>query len=400
MLQFIDGKIGYNYEYCQQCGACCAVCPQNAIILENDDTGLKEIIVDSDKCIHCKRCVNVCPANRKMISDSYISNLASMHYYMSYNENNNIRHLSSSGGACKTIIIECLKENLVDGVYSLRKLDTYPSAIGEFYTKDNIPSYDELPNSVYHSVMACSEISKVQKVKKLMIVGTSCQLYALEKALKGRYEELIKICIFCKQQKHLGCTRFLAKAIGTDVGKNLCFTSQYRGKGWPGVVCINNKSLKWEHAAGLPFGRRLWCVPGCNICGDPFGLEINADITLMDPWSIRKENNLGETLITVHTNRGKTLVEQIPHLVLQKATYEEIRPALGENDIWRKRATVPYFLGEQVSYNVKLAGDAEVMQRKMFESLLDFLPRMPFIFYRLLNKLIPKKRDQILKVNL
>lgn len=400
MLKIFSDSLIYLEKYCQQCGACLAVCPKKAISFVRNDNGLSNIIIDHEKCVLCGRCVSTCPANRQLLEKKYFDKLKEKQFFLAYNGDDTIRHLSSSGGACKTVIIESLKENLVDGVYSLRKLDTYPSAIGEFYTIDNIPFYDEIPNSVYHSVMACTEISKVQKVKKLVIVGTSCQLYALEKALKGKYEELIKVCIFCKQQKHLGCTRFLAKVMGTDVDKNLNFTSQYRGKGWPGVVRINNKSLKYEHAAGLPFGRRLWCVPGCDICGDPFGLEINADITLMDPWSIRKENNLGETLITVHTNRGKTLVEQIPHLVLQKATYEEIRPALGENDIWRKRATVPYFLGEQVSYNVKSAGDAEVMQRKMFESVLEFLPRMPFIFYRLLNKFIPKKRDQILKVNL
>lgn len=215
--------------------------------------------------------------------------------------------LRHRGGTCKTLIINSLKQGLVDGVYTLRKLATYPSGEGAFFTKDNIPSYDELANSVYHSVMIGSNIDKVQKCDRLMIVGTSCQLRALEVALKGKYKELIKVCIFCKQQKTLESTRFLAKVMGTTVPKNLNFSTRYRGEGWPGIVRVRDAELPYSRASLLPFGRRLWMVPGCNVCGDPFGMESDADISLMDPWCIRSTNDLGETLVTVFIRkRGVT----------------------------------------------------------------------------------------------
>lgn len=399
MLNFNQGSIQHTSNNCQQCGACASVCPRNAISFQTKQNGLKDIIIDKDICIHCAKCVNVCPANRLSTDTSYIETLCNKKYCFAYNEDSVIRHKSSSGGAGKTIIIENLKSGVVDGVYSLRKLDVYPSAIGEFYTRKNIPSYDDLPNSVYHSIMACTEINKAKKVNRMMIVGTSCQLYALEKALRGKYEKLIKVCIFCKQQKHLGCTRFLAKAIGTSIEGDK-FKSQYRGEGWPGIVRINDKTLKWEQAAGLPFGRRLWCVPGCNICGDPFGMEIGADISLMDPWGIRRENEFGETLVTVHTEVGENLIKNTRHLVVEEKSYDEIRVALGEADIWRKRATIPYFLGHECSNVVRRAGEVEEKQRKMLECTLEMLPRMPFFFYRLLNKLVPRKRDKILMPNI
>lgn len=41
---------------------------------------------------------------------------------------------------------------MVDGVYSLRCSESYPFAEGGgFYTQDNIPQYEEIPNSIYHS---------------------------------------------------------------------------------------------------------------------------------------------------------------------------------------------------------------------------------------------------------
>lgn len=185
MLKLIDNQIKYSFDFCQQCGACRYVCPTNAIAFQRVDNGLKKIIIDSEKCVRCQRCLRTCPANRKLHILDYVESLKRKHYCFAYNDDASIRHSSSSGGACKTIIIESLKCGLVDGVYSLKKLEYYPSAVGEFYTKDNIPSYDDLPNSVYHSIMACTEINKVVKVHRMMIVGTSCQLYALEKALKG-----------------------------------------------------------------------------------------------------------------------------------------------------------------------------------------------------------------------
>ena len=75
---------------------------------------------------------------------------------------------------CKTLIIESLKNNLADGVYTLRKTGRYPYAEGEFYTKENIPRYDDIPNSVYHSVLACREVKKNTAVR-----ASDCYRYQL-----------------------------------------------------------------------------------------------------------------------------------------------------------------------------------------------------------------------------
>lgn len=151
-----------------------------------------------------------------------------------------------------------------------------------------------------------------------MIVGTACQLKALKAIVKNKCNELIEVCIFCKQQKTLDSTKFIAKMLGESISKDSEFYSQYRGQGWPGIVKINKKELAYDRAAQLPFGRRLWTVPGCNICGDSYGIKAGADISLMDPWIISKKNNLGETLITIHTLKGQELLSNIQNLSLEK----------------------------------------------------------------------------------
>ncbi len=395
MLTFKE-KITYDYSQCQQCGVCEAVCPKQAITMTLRKNGTHEVSVDEDKCIKCQRCAKCCPANRPMTDSSYMERLKHKSYFLGYNKDKAIRRASSSGGVCKTLIINSLLQELVDGVYTLRRLDTYPSGEGAFYTKDNVPSYKDLANSVYHSVMIGSNLKDVQTCNRLMIVGTSCQLRALEVALKGKYKELVKVCIFCKQQKTLDSTRFLAKAMGTKVPDNLNFSTRYRGEGWPGTVRVREAELPYARAAQLPFGRRLWTVPGCDVCGDPFGMECGADITLMDPWIIKQANDLGETLVTVHTDRGLTLLRSCQDIVMENRTYKSVKPALGLGDVWRKRQLVAYFRGKaEAPVNVK-AAKAELLQRRLLRTMAERLPRLPILCYRIMAH-FPDLRNKVLK---
>lgn len=400
MLQLKDNYIVYNFKQCQQCGACMEVCSKAAISFQPTKDGLKEIIIDDEKCIRCKRCVRVCPANRQvqatMEKDDYMDDFPKKQYFLAYHDDDKVRHDSSSGGATRTLIVESLKSGYVDGVCSMRKLEKYPSAVGAFYTRENLPDYDTLPNSVYHSVIIGTAIKDVKPCNRLMIVGTSCQLYALEHALKGKYKELVKVCIFCKQQKTLGSTRWLGKAMGLKKLEISKISTRYRGNGWPGNLRVMEAQLPWNRAAGLPFGRRLWTVPGCNVCGDPFGTEASADLSMMDPWHIREENDLGETLAIVHTPVGLGLIKNTPHLKYDAKTYQEVEPALGIGDIWRKRVCVPWFRGEKVEPVVARGAKAEMKMRHCLEWWLEHTPRVPFIFYRILNRLLPQVRDKIL----
>lgn len=397
MIQINKNKIEYKYLQCQQCGICKSICPKQAISFILLKNGLHKVTINTDKCILCKKCKIHCPANKKNVFNGYFKSLLSKQYFLGYNINNKIRSSSSSGGVCKTLIIKGLTSGLIDGAYSLKTSNNFPYAVGEFYTQDNIPDYDMIPNSVYHSVMLCSDIEKIQQCNRLMIVGTTCQLNALEKALKGKYQQIIKICIFCKQQKTLNSTRFLAKMIGNSpINISTPFKVQYRGMGWPGTVQIEETNLLWSRAAQLPFGRRLWTVPGCNICGDPFGMNCGADITLMDPWEIKQPNNLGETLVIAHTQKGLDLLKETPQLKLEEKTYKEIEPALGLKDIWRKQQLIPYFLQEKCSIKVKIAGKAEQIQRHILQAMVKVLPRLPVIGYRIICK-FPDLRNLILK---
>lgn len=132
------------------------------------------------------------------------------------------------------------------------------------------------------------------------------------------------------------------------------------------------------------------------VCGDPFGCYAGADLSLMDPWIIREQNDLGETLVTVNSKVGKVLLKNTRNLTVEEKEYKDILPALGLEDIRLKQVLIPYFRHRECSSRVKRAGDMEQMQRKYIQTIVMGLPKMPFIFYRLICKL-PDLRNIILK---
>ncbi|MDE6692624.1 MAG: 4Fe-4S binding protein, partial [Muribaculaceae bacterium] len=201
MLKIDKDKVTFDLGRCQQCGVCEPVCPKDAISLKLRADGTHDVVVDHEKCVLCGRCVRACPSNVINDYSEYFSGFPTKKYYLGYNTDKVIRRHSSSGGVCRTLIIEALKSKTVDGVYTITGTDEYPYAKGHLFTTEDIPDIDKLPNSVYHSVPACADAGGITSCRRMMIVGTSCQLRALAPIARNRCEELVMVCIFCKQQK-------------------------------------------------------------------------------------------------------------------------------------------------------------------------------------------------------
>lgn len=389
MITFKNGKYHINNGLCQQCGSCYAICPKQAIsYIRRPETGLLHFDIVHKECINCGLCEKHCPANKSTYLpdiDSYCQNKT---YYLGSHKNENIRKAASSGGIARGIIVEGLKSGLFDGVYTLKRIDTYPYAEGEFYTPLNLPSYHDIPNSLYHSVPLNLQLHKIQKCKRLLIVGTPCQLRSLSTIVKSKCEELIQLAIFCKQQKTFQSTRFIAKLAKTKLeDTSQPVTLSYRGNGWPGYCTFNDRCVPWGTAAQLPFGKKLWTVPGCDICGNPFGNDVN--LTLMDPWVIKKKNDMGDTVIIVHDKQGADILAALqPYIRTDLLNFQQIEPALMCHDIIRKNKYLNYFKGQEVNPEIIRGGNAFRKRRKRLEHFLLSAPRFPLIVYKILGRII------------
>ena len=57
VIEEVPENIQRDDDSCVHCGACTAVCPTDALVVEGDD---KKVILNHDKCIACGNCVKVC----------------------------------------------------------------------------------------------------------------------------------------------------------------------------------------------------------------------------------------------------------------------------------------------------------------------------------------------------
>ena len=344
--------------------------------------------LSQDICVKCGRCYQICPANKDTSIRDVESYILNKHYYLGHCLDSDIRRKASSGGVVRTIIVEGLRKGYFDGVYTLRKTNSYPFAEGFFFSSGTQVNYDDIPNSVYHSVPLNLNIQSIKRCRRLLVVGTACQLRALYRYVKGKCDEIYSICIYCKQQKTFESTQYLAKLAGENLKtiSDLKFV-EYRGKGWPGRCQFNNSEVAWEFAASLPFGKRLWCVSGCDNCGNPYGET--SDITIMDPWGIEIDRSQGESLFSVNTQKGVELLQSFSsHIRYQEQETDKIKQSLSIDDIKKKNELLPYYLGMEVSLKLQRKGERIVRKRRCLETLLSTLPRMPKVFYKIIFRLV------------
>ena len=50
---------------CCGCTACCSICPQGAITMQEDSEGFLYPVIDGKRCIICGLCLQVCPLKRE-----------------------------------------------------------------------------------------------------------------------------------------------------------------------------------------------------------------------------------------------------------------------------------------------------------------------------------------------
>lgn len=385
MILFRDNRISFDIAKCMQCGACIAACSVKALSAVKTNIGLFDIKLDTNACILCRKCEYVCPVetlcNSNIDSESFVNKSRS---FLAFANDNSVRAYASSGGVVRTVIKFGLERNIFDAVYTLNSIENYPYAEGKIYF-DSIDCVN-IPRSIYHPVLTNENLKFKGKIDKMLIVGTSCQLLSAERLLKDKVNHLYKICIFCKQQKTIESTRFISKmASGESCLIDNEHPPRYRGNGWPGDIVINNKSIKWEKAAALPFGRRLWRVPGCKLCPNPFGID--ADITVMDPWGIEKESNLGKNLLFCNSYKGEKLLELLGNdIYIENVCKEDVIKSVNIADIKRKQLLIPFYLKRNTSLLYKLAGCLEVFQTYIYEQVLMKL-KLPFIVYKIMAHL-------------
>lgn len=378
MLVETAQKITFDLQRCTQCGGCLAACKTGSLKLSSAPHGLYNISWQEESCNHCLSCIRICPAHCLPEAGFNSSKLDKvLGFFLAFARDPVIRRHASSGGAGRILIKTSLDAALADSAYTLKTTASYPWAAGGFWQKGE--DIFGMPNSMYLPILVMRNLVLKKKQMSLLVVGTPCQLLAAEALVGKKVDRLLKVAIYCKQQKDFRATQYCAGRLNIPT---LCNTPEkihrvsYRGDGWPGCVTVNGRRLAYDQAAAVPFGKRLWRVPGCRFCPDAFGL--NVDLSLMDPWGICKENTMGETLVVAWTTQGVELLQAATgELQVENITNEEGLNAINTEDMLRKAALVNYYLGRRVALRTWLAGRGEELQTRLYETLLGHLKLPP-----------------------
>jgi len=383
-LVFSKKKLAFDLGRCCQCGCCLAACERGALEELLNPDGLWVIQWKEELCDFCGRCVSVCPASvlpsEPLREEDWLTAQGS---FLIYAKNTEVRRMASSGGVARTLLAGLVNKGYVDTGYTLRKSTIYPWAEGSFWYAP--VDLSAMPNSIYLPILAYKNFKMDKPLHSIFLIGTACQLRAAEQLIKKKAEKVIKVALYCKQQKTLGFARFLAKRLGVELDLEKFTPISFRGNGWPGQVNIEHKTMAYEVIAALPFGKRLWRVPGCRFCMNPAG--VNVDLTLADPWEIEGHDSLGKTLVLAWTQEGlRTISENEDLLSVEPVNLSAAMKSMGWSNVKRRQKLVDFYLGRDVGLRATISGKGEQLQTKVLERLLSHY-KLPDFLYKVLAHL-------------
>lgn len=302
---------------CCGCGACKDICPVNAVRMVSDGEGFWYPEINRDLCVSCKRCEQVCPMRHPVGSGR--QNI----YYGVQAKQDKIRHASSSGGMFPILAEYVLqRQGIVWGAAYNEMMEVVHTEARDSAGLEKLKRTKYVQSSldgIYRRVE-----SSLKEEKWLLFCGTPCQVHALKLFLGKPYQKLILADLVCYGVPSPGVWRSYVKYLEQKHGGKMTSFSfrdkRQRDNGHTCSYVINGT----EYAGNL--NDNLYCRmyfenmiirPSCHSC-KYCTVERESDFTLGDFWGIEKvrpdmDDGMGNSLAILHTEKAKTVWEQIKH---------------------------------------------------------------------------------------
>lgn len=348
-----------SMEKCTGCSACKNSCPTDAISMKSDKKGFLIPFIDEKKCVSCGICQKACPViNNREHRKEHIKCYALM-------ASDDVREVSSSGGAF-TLLAEAIIEQ--GGVVCGASWSTDYNA--KHIVIDKLENIGVLRGSKYVQSDIKYTFREVKQYlnenRKVMFVGTPCQVDGLISYLGTNDENLITVDLLCCGiASNEIFKQFLKENYKTQTIEKINFKEK-KPLGWGATTAYtfsdgtvektNIYNSVWMFAYLANYMDRDSCYSCKFNCVKRVG-----DISIGDFWGIEKykaelNDKRGTTIAIVSSEKGDALIRQI----------REKTKKLEEVPIERG---VPY--NSALSTHVKLND-----KRKVF---YDSLKKMPFV---------------------
>ena len=305
---------------CYGCTACYAVCPVDAISMNSSSKGFYVPSVELGKCVDCGKCEAVCPdLNSQNLTREGIGKC-----YAVRHKKDEVRYLSSSGGAFSSIVEEFAKhgrchvfgaalEDCVVRHIRVSPNDISPLRKSKYVQSDLSDSFKSIFNLLKNS-------------ERVVFSGTPCQCQGLNLFLKEKRQHTENLLLI-----DFVCHGTLSPRLFADYiaycehrqGKRIsdhCFRD--KSNGWHTYIARNSfddgstdsKSFSSQLFTQL-FYTNYSFKEKCYSC-DFSTLNRVSDITLADFWGIEKkfpqfDDNLGASFVIVNTQKGNSFFSRM-----------------------------------------------------------------------------------------
>lgn len=313
-MENIEAK-GLNGKLCCGCKACVNICPTNTITTCVQKDGFEYPKVDNEKCLNCKKCLAVCPIHE--VPEQFPGCITER-TGVSFQGEDSIREKSSSGGLFYYLATDILKKG---GIVFGAVFD--PAAKAVRHCSTDSCSLDDLMRTKYvQSDMGNTyrEVAEQLKLgREVMFSGTPCQAAALRKFTQGiDTENLLIVDFVCHGVPSPGYFKGVLAQYEKERNSDVInVTFREKDEGWrKQVVKIYfadgsvQKEISDYYYYYYAFLNNITLRKSCFTCNFP---ECHAaDITMMDHWSIRGDDNKGVSAFVVNSERGKKAVQCLP----------------------------------------------------------------------------------------
>lgn len=327
--------ISIPWDHCSGCGYCQQICPVNAIEMRPDAHGFMHPNVELTKCVQCGKCLNECPYENKEKENKEIEDYPQS-IFAAWSRDKDVVANSSSGG----MFFELAKKTIQEGGV------VYGAAFDEDFSLvhrriDRIEDIKPLMGSKYVQSNAFisfeSVIDDIEAGKKVLFVGTPCQISALRKLLdknKNKNNILLVdfVCHGVPSQMLLKDYFQYTETYFNSKIKEYIPRSKIRGWGHHELLIFNNGKKEYRHPISQSYRQLFYSIctlrTSCYNC--PF-TDFNrpGDLTIADYWGIEKKQpelyrKEGVSMLLVNSEKGRTFIDSMDTIVLSETTKDTI----------------------------------------------------------------------------
>lgn len=297
---------------CTGCGACAVICPCQAISMETNAEGFRVPSLDESKCVHCHKCHVVCQVYAKK------DKVVNQQYYAVKNRDE-IRRNSSSGGMFRALAERILAEK---GIVCAAGMDKDFHVYHMFAYK--IEELQPMCGTYYVQSDLRDAYKKVETYlkdrKKVLFIGTACQVAGLNYYLGKKYSNLLTCDILCHgAPSPMVFDRFIDYLRTKGNLSSLKFRDKTFGwKGYHVSAIIDGKLVKdklWLQSFNNLFSHNMINRLSCGSC-QYTNYDRPGDITIGDFWGIENSHKefidrLGVSLVIINTDTGGDIFKKL-----------------------------------------------------------------------------------------